>query len=50
MNTEEKKVNLMDKKHVITEVNTNVNSKANEDALFSYRSNIEMLEQTLQIA
>lgn len=50
MKTEEKKVNLMDKKHVITEVNTNANSKESEDALFSYRSNIEMLEQTLQIA
>ncbi len=49
MKTEEKKVNLMDKKHVITNVDTHIDVKEN-DSLYEYRSNIEMLEQTLQIA
>ncbi len=49
MKTEEKKVNLMDKKHVITNVDTHIDSNEN-DSIYEYRSNIEMLEQTLQIA
>ncbi len=49
MKTQEKKVNLMDKKHVITQVDTHIESQQN-DSIYDYRSNIEMLEQTLQIA
>lgn len=48
MKTEEK-INLMDKKHVITNVDTHIENNEN-DSLYEYRSNIEMLEQTLQIA